>query len=389
MVDAAAEFRRRGAPVWFVSPEPRTPFSSGAGRPTMTSLVRALSPHERPFLVAPRIGMPFELGTQAYRAAVYATAVGQEVPQGVPVIVSDDAAVWAGAAALGDSHPMIGVLHSDEPHYYELARRYRSTARFVAVSSRIATKVSREFAATVPAIPCGVPMRALVADTRQPNDVARLIWIGRIEESQKRVSDLPAIGAALRTRGLAFDFTIVGDGPEREKLSKEVEASGLGRHIQLVGWKDQSSIWSLLCASDVLVLPSNFEGMPVVVMEALSAGCSVVASRVSGLEDVDDRSYPDYAFATFMTGDVDAAATLLARTLEVPPPTRRQAARNMAMKLFSIDVCVDRYEQAIASIRRGASTAAVRVPGILMPSLLSFPVAIARSTRRSMKRLSQ
>lgn len=386
MVDAAAEFRRRGVPVWFVSPEPRTPFRTGAGRPTMTSLVRALSPAERPMLLAPTVGIPFELGTHAYRAAVYATAVNQEVPLGVPVIVSDDPAVWAGAAAVSEGNPMIGVLHSDESIFYGLARMYRSKATFVGVSRRIANKVAREHGITVPSIPCGVSMRAPLDDTRSPNDVSRLIWIGRIEEFQKRVSDLPAIGAALHARGIAFDFVIVGDGPQREQLCRDILAIGLGQQIRLLGWMDQNSIWSLLCASDVLVLPSNFEGMPVVVMEALSAGCSVVASRVSGLEDVADGSYPDYAFATYARGDVEAAAALVARTLEVPSPTRRQDARAMAKELFSISGCVDRYEQVIAGIQGVPADASVRVSGTFVPGLLSFPLAIARSIRRSINR---
>jgi glycosyltransferase involved in cell wall biosynthesis len=61
----------------------------------------------------------------------------------------------------------------------------------------------------------------------------------------------------------------------------------LDGHVRLLGWQSAEEIWTLLRESDVLLLPSNFEGMPVVVMEALSAGCAVVASRVSGIEDID------------------------------------------------------------------------------------------------------
>lgn len=383
MVDAAAELRRRGTPVWFVAPEPRAPFVSGAGRPTMAALVRALAPAERPVLLAPRVGVSFELGTHAYRTTIYAKAIRRGVPSGTPVIVSDDAAVWKAAAAVGDSHPMIAVLHSDEPKYYSLARAFRKRiAVCVAVSKRIAMTVSSELGIEARTIPCGVPMRSPPDDTSAPGAVARLVWVGRVDETQKRVSDLPLIGEQLRARGVRFNFLIVGDGPDRKQLAQAIEEGGLGEEMSVVGWKDVDAIWSLLCASDVLVLPSNFEGMPVAVMEALSAGCSVVASRVSGVEDIDSAAYPNRVLATYPTGDVESAALLIARALEVPRSARKKTARQMAAELFSIGACVDRYQQTFLTVGRRPSNAAARAPNIFVAGALSFPIAMARASRR-------
>src|SRR6185312_14251161 len=78
---------------------------------------------------------------------------------------------------------------------------------------------------------------------------------------------------------------IVGDGPDKIALEQALLRLGQGDAIRLHGWHDRAYVQHVLHASDVLLLPSNFEGMPVVAMEALSQGCAVVASRTSGIED--------------------------------------------------------------------------------------------------------
>lgn len=386
MLDAAAEIRRRGRPVWFIAPEPQRPFASGSNRPTMASLIRELPADNRPSLIAPRVGTWFELGTQSYRSSVYARAVASNVPQGVPVIVSDDEAVWAGAARMSRRNPLIGVLHSDEPKYYALAREYRQRmAACVAVSKRIADTAAREANIPTHAIPCGVPIRECAPDSRSSEGRAELIWVGRIEQAQKRVMDLAEIAIAIRTRGVQFHLTIVGDGPEREQLASEMEARGLDDVVKFVGWQNSNEVWSRLCASDVLVLPSNFEGMPVVVMEALSAGCSVVASRVSGLEDVDEESHRA-VLLTHGIGDTESAATLIIRTLQERRHERRAAARDLAQERFSIERCIAQYEQVLDLVDRGSSRAVFWRPGALVTGMASFPLALARATRRRLRR---
>jgi glycosyltransferase involved in cell wall biosynthesis len=387
MVDAAAELRKRGVPVWFVVPEPRTPFASGAGRPTVASLIRELEPEHQPTLLTRSVGLPFELGTHGYRTAVYADAIVGGVPAGTPCIVSDDPDVWAAASSIRDAYPMIGILHADEAKYYALARAYGSElAACIAVSRRIAAAAAREAGISVEAIPCGVPMRPL-PDAAQRDHRARVVWAGRIEEEQKRVSDLVRIATALRIQDVPFTLQVIGDGPERLRLEREIEALGLQDQVELLGWMDADGIWARFCDSDVLILPSNFEGMPVVVMEALSAGCAVVASRVSGVEDVTEDELGSRVLFTHAIGDADCAASLISRAMAIPVAVRRSAARAAAAKLFSIEVCVDRYQEILPRARAmtAASDAPSRRTFTLLSGALSFPLAMARSARRALR----
>jgi glycosyltransferase involved in cell wall biosynthesis len=392
MIDAAAELRKRGAAVWFVVPEPRSPFASGADRPTIASLIGELPREQRPSLVTPSVGSRFELGTHGYRTAVYSKAVAASVPAGTPVIVSDDPDVWAAAARISGTYPMIGVLHADEPKYYALARTYGShLASCVAVSHRIARIASGDTGLTVDTIPCGVPIRTDPSAATPTDGMARLVWIGRMEEEQKRVSDLPRIASALRDRGLSFTFHLIGDGPQRATLEHDIRERGLENEIRLTGWLDTQRIWTELRESDVLVLPSNFEGMPVVVMEALSAGCAIVASRVSGVEDAAQDPRASGVVFTHDIGDTDAAASQIARAVALPRDVRRAMARAAATQLFAIEVCVDRYLEVLNRARSAGHSArdgAPQPPLLALRAFLggavSLPLALARSGRRAL-----
>jgi len=74
-------------------------------------------------------------------------------------------------------------------------------------------------------------------------------------------------------------LTIVGEGSERERLERQIATLGLAAQIELVGHQSPVDRW--LAQADVLVLSSDFEGLGIVVIEALAAGVPVVATDCS------------------------------------------------------------------------------------------------------------
>jgi L-malate glycosyltransferase len=77
---------------------------------------------------------------------------------------------------------------------------------------------------------------------------------------------------------------IVGDGPERERLTEQVAATGLAGIVHLVGFRHD--VADLLAAFDVFALPSLSEGLPMVLLEAMALQIPIVASRVGGVAEV-------------------------------------------------------------------------------------------------------
>jgi glycosyltransferase involved in cell wall biosynthesis len=77
------------------------------------------------------------------------------------------------------------------------------------------------------------------------------------------------------------DLLLIGDGPQRGGLEVFVIQKGLNSRVHFVGW--QGNVAGILAASDLLVLPSLWEGMPNVVLEAMAAGKPVVATQTEGV----------------------------------------------------------------------------------------------------------
>lgn len=351
MTAAAREWQRRRRPCWFIAPEPGRASLTSGGSCAVIDLLG--NDADTPIIVAPPVGPAFEFGTPEFRASVLRHALAG-VPEGVPVIVSNDPDVWLGAVQLADRNPVIGVLHADEEAYYALARQYaRSVAAFVAVSSRIARRTAEVTGegVDVAVIPCGIAVGAPPFVPRVGDRVLRLIWVGRIDEHQKRVSDLVRIGARLQRWGVDFELRIVGDGPDHAALRGAATTAALADRLAWSGWSSPEAVRAILRESDVLLLPSNFEGMPVVAMEALAEGCGVVASRVSGIEDYEHSPLASACLYVHGVGDVDAAAAAVMELAAIPRGVRQHRAWTLAHSEFDVAVSVDRYEGVIRRAR--------------------------------------
>ncbi|MCD8031779.1 MAG: glycosyltransferase family 4 protein [Bacteroides sp.] len=81
------------------------------------------------------------------------------------------------------------------------------------------------------------------------------------------------------------EVIIVGNGPEKIRLQKQIDSANLQQVIKLVGKKTKKEITELLCGSHVFVFPSRNENFSVAVLEALSFGLPVVATVCGGIKE--------------------------------------------------------------------------------------------------------
>jgi glycosyltransferase involved in cell wall biosynthesis len=79
---------------------------------------------------------------------------------------------------------------------------------------------------------------------------------------------------------------LVGDGPDRPALERQIAAAGLGDRVRLLGNRPHAELPELLAAADVMVLPSSSEGLANVWVEALACGTPIVISDVGGAREV-------------------------------------------------------------------------------------------------------
>ncbi len=182
-----------------------------------------------------------------------------------------------------------------------------------------------------------------------PPDARIALTVARLEP-QKGYQHLLAAAPAVLASHPRLHLVWVGAGSQADDLRRQVESSGLSGRVHLVG--SRADVPELMAAADVLVLPSLFEGLPLVVLEAMACGLPVLATRVSGTtEAVEDGS----------TGRLVPAAdpsALAAGMLEVLAEPQAAAARAAAaQRRFRDEFGAARmagevaaiYEEALAS----------------------------------------
>jgi len=168
-------------------------------------------------------------------------------------------------------------------------------------------------------------------------DVFLVGWVGRMT-AVKRTDDLLETLRVLVDLGVDARLCLVGDGPDRDPLEQRASQLGVVQRCLFVGY--QEDVAPFYDAFDALLLPSANEGTPVSVIEALAAGCPVVATRVGGVPDV-VRDGVDGFLAE--VGDVETLARHLAE-LAADPERRRQmgeSGRARVLTRYSVERLVD------------------------------------------------
>jgi glycosyltransferase involved in cell wall biosynthesis len=90
----------------------------------------------------------------------------------------------------------------------------------------------------------------------------------------------------LKANGTRFTCLLIGQGPQRRSLERQIARDGLGDCVRLLGSVAHDRLGDWYRAADIFVLPSRSEGVPVVLLEAAACGATFVASRVGGIPEI-------------------------------------------------------------------------------------------------------
>jgi glycosyltransferase involved in cell wall biosynthesis len=174
-----------------------------------------------------------------------------------------------------------------------------------------------------------------------------LLFAGVLNE-RKGLHDLLTALASDRLRRGPWHLAIAGNGDDTP-FRKQSEMSGLADKVTFHGWMAAPKMHDLFAASDVLVLPSRNEGLPMVIIEAMASGLAVISTPVGSISDavldgVNGLLVPPK--------DVGALATALATVIEAPEVRRRmgQEGRNLYLRNFMISRVNQRLSEIFSSV---------------------------------------
>ncbi len=275
-----------------------------------STLARTLAQHEIPFEIVHRSIYTEENLEQVmsflnrYRPRLY-------FPQCIHTLLY--------AGMIGGRHglPWVYTMHADDPYYWDLATvldTEQAGGRVVCVSDHLESGLRRRGLAERPwNIPCGVSMPTRLARFR--TRPFRVVYSGRVVERQKRIGlVLETLLAACRLSP-QLEGLVIGEGDGLAQVQAQVRESPFRDRIHFTGRLSPEEVRALLPEAQALLLMSDFEGMPVAVLEAMAAGVVPVVRYIdSGLPQIihEGRS------GCWCSDDPEEAARVLVRLSEDP-----------------------------------------------------------------------
>ena len=144
-------------------------------------------------------------------------------------------------------------------------------------------------------------------------------WIGRMQEEQKRVDRLPSLLKAFDDAQIDYRFELLGDGPMQEWLEKQLPADRTVFH----GRKSGDDYYSTLSKWDFITSVSDYEGLPISMLEALSAGVLPLYPTIgSGGDEYAEKLSSNFVWEAFQ---FEQAASKLNLLLKQPEATLHQS----------------------------------------------------------------
>lgn len=275
------------------------------------------------------------------------------------VLVNIGTYTWplmCGIERLPETTAIVSVLHNSTPHIYDSARvNFDAWNVAVAISPRI-DHDARQRLAGKPVVPItngiALPDPEQVAGRAPWSRPLRLLYVGRLSDISKGILRLPMILAACRRRALPVHLTVIGIGEDLGRLETALAEQGVQDLVTLRGLQSNDVVYQAMRTHHVLLMPSNFEGMPLVTLEALANGLVPVVSHLPGVTDLAVEA--GTCGALVEKDDIEGYADAIERLHD---PQRWQADSEAgiarARRLFSLDVMGRRYLELLDGCAAG------------------------------------
>ena len=238
--------------------------------------------------------------------------------------------------------PVVYTEHNLQERYHPLTRyanrmTYRWNGAVLAVSDEVAASIRRngmQRHTSVRTLLNGVPVEAVRAEATGLHELRRELDLpeGRpvvgtvaVFRRQKRLLDWLAVAQRVAAAREDVLFLLVGDGPEMPAVAAAVTQLGLQDRVRLAGFREDGR--RLMALMDVYLMTSEYEGLPLAMLEAMALGKPVAATAVGGIPEVIEPGQNGLLAAA---GDVDQLAAHVLALLSNPAEAEAMGASGAA-----------------------------------------------------------
>lgn len=245
--------------------------------------------------------------------------------------------------------PTVMVLHNDNKYHYDLVKKYAANndendVSAVVCVSNLIKEISRQtapFHKCIKYIPIGAPVPDEVAHP-EANGELKVVYAGRIDEKQKRISEVAQAFCLAAKEVAGTSYTIYGDGPAVPSVQEILNTEGKDLPVQFKGKLKSTDVQAHLLQNQVFVLLSEFEGLPITLMEAMGCGLvSICTNMRSGISDVVTNNIEGFLIDDRKHEFVEAIKKL--KNDRALWHQMSQAAKQKIISSYSIGACSDQW----------------------------------------------
>jgi glycosyltransferase involved in cell wall biosynthesis/peptidoglycan/xylan/chitin deacetylase (PgdA/CDA1 family) len=276
--------------------------------------------------------------------------------------------LWGRLAAFGLKIPFVVTVHNIHSRHNPTQARIeiffdrllvRTTSLLINVSKEVETSMLRDVGLPATKLctiengivfpePGELPSKQDARKTlRFSDDEKILVVIGRFAAAKNHITFIRSL-PAVREKFPKLKVLLVGNGEKEVEIREAITKDHLEDTVILLGLR--RDIPTILSASDILVIPSIWEGLPIVMLEAMATGTPVIATKVGGIPD----ALTDGSTGILTTPDAPSLSDAMIRGLSDLPHMEQMAqeAQKVASNRYDIKRTAARYTDVYRTITR-------------------------------------
>lgn len=182
----------------------------------------------------------------------------------------------------------------------------------VALSPEIQRTIEIEYKLSIDKIPVvynGIDLlKCIQKDNYGFSDKIKILHIGRFSEQKNHEGLIDAFERVHKDYPNTV-LQLIGEGEKKDEIIKKIKDMKLSDCVEILGM--QSTVYTFLNKADIFVLPSNYEGIPMTLIEAMATGLPIVATNVGGVPDMLNNQEDAFVVTNACDSIVDAIEQLI------------------------------------------------------------------------------